>query len=112
MSVGTPGQAMTVTVDITGPLSYVPSVNCSDPFCTSHKQYDSAASSTYETFGEATAVWNSYSVQAPNDGVLGLGFGFSAGEQGVPTIVESMVEQGPDRTVAGRTLAGPRRRWR
>ncbi|KAF0306768.1 Cathepsin D [Amphibalanus amphitrite] len=37
MSVGTPGQAMTVTVDITGPLSYVPSVNCSDPFCTSHK---------------------------------------------------------------------------
>ncbi|XP_043202581.1 cathepsin D-like [Amphibalanus amphitrite] len=135
MSVGTPGQAMTVTVDITGPLSYVPSVNCSDPFCTSHKQYDSAASSTYEadgtpfelplgqnasgvlskdsisvagatvsgqTFGEATAVWNSYSVQAPNDGVLGLGFGFSAGEQGVPTIVESMVEQG----LIGQWLAG------
>ncbi|XP_043219964.1 cathepsin D-like [Amphibalanus amphitrite] len=135
MSVGTPGQAMTVTVDITGPLSYVPSVNCSDPFCTSHKQYDSAASSTYEadgtpfelpygqnasgvlskdaisvagatvsgqTFGEATAVWNSYSVQAPNDGVLGLGFGFNAGEQGVPTIVESMVEQG----LIGQWLAG------
>ena len=39
---------MTVAVDITSRLSYVPSVNCSDPFCTSHNQYDSSASSTYQ----------------------------------------------------------------
>ena len=48
MSVGTPGQVMTVSVDITSRLSYVASVNCTDPYCINHKQYDSSASSTYE----------------------------------------------------------------
>ena len=47
MYVGTPGQRMSVALDVTSRLSYVPSVNCTDPFCTSHRQYDSSASSTY-----------------------------------------------------------------
>ena len=47
MSVGTPPQAMSVVVDIAG-ITLFPSVTCTDPFCTSHQQYDSSASSTYE----------------------------------------------------------------
>ena len=47
LSVGTPGQEMAVTLDVTSRLTYVPSVNCSDPFCQSHKSYDSSDSSTY-----------------------------------------------------------------
>ena len=52
-----------------------------------------------QTFGEATAVWNQWSLQAPNDGVLGLGFG---GSVGTPSILDTMAEQG----VIGQRLAG------
>ncbi|XP_043195864.1 cathepsin D-like [Amphibalanus amphitrite] len=133
IGIGTPDQSMTVTVDISSRLTYVPSVNCSDPFCTGHRRYDSAASSTYEadgtpfelpygqnasgvlskdsisvagatvhgqTFGEATAVWNSYSVQAPNDGVLGLGFSLQPDR--VPSILDTMKSQ----DLIGRRLVG------
>ena len=40
-------------------------------------------------FGEATAVWNQWSLQAPNDGVLGLGFSPAA-----PSILDALLDQG------------------
>ena len=46
-----------------------------------------------QTFGEATAVWNEYSLQAPNDGTLGLGFGAST-PQNVTSILDAMANQG------------------
>ncbi|XP_043241326.1 cathepsin E-like [Amphibalanus amphitrite] len=121
LEVGTPGQPMSVIVAIDG-LTCLNSVRCSDPYCTSHRQYDASASSTYQEdgtpfdlpgglnisgvlskdsvslggatvsdvlFGEATSVWNQWSTDAPNDGVLGLGFSPAA-----PSILDALAEQG------------------
>ena len=40
------------------------------------------------TFGEGTAIWNSWAEQAPNDGALGLGL-----HPGAPSILDSMLDQ-------------------
>lgn len=126
MVVGTPPQPMSVMVDVSDRLSYVPSVNCSDPFCLDHRSYDSSASSTYEedgtrfempygqnvsgvlskdavglagvtvqgqVFGEATDVWNTWSLKSPNDGMLGLGFGASKPAR-VASLLDNMADQG------------------
>ena len=47
IEVGTPGQPMSVIIAIDG-LTLINSVRCSDPYCTSHQQYDASASSTYQ----------------------------------------------------------------
>ena len=46
-----------------------------------------------QIFGEATAVWNEYSAEAPNDGTLGLGFGASTPQE-VTSILDNLLDQG------------------